>query len=142
MAGGGVTFGGGEPLIQSDFIHEVCKLMSPAWNKRIETSLNVPWRYVEPLLQDLDEWIIDIKDADGRIYEKYTGTTNTNMRNNIFKLADMVKPRKLRVRVPRIPGYNDEDKINESVIWVKDVMKLKAEIIDYIVPAEITPLTD
>lgn len=60
MAGGGVTFGGGEPLIQSDFIHEVCKLMPPAWNKRIETSLNVPWRYVEPLLQDLDEWIIDI----------------------------------------------------------------------------------
>lgn len=53
--------GGGEPLLQSAFIHEVCKLTSPVWKKRIETSLNVPWRYVEPLIEDLDEWIIDIK---------------------------------------------------------------------------------
>lgn len=137
MSGGGVTFGGGEPLLQSAFIHEVCKLMPSAWKKRIETSLNVPWRYVEPLKKDLDEWIIDIKDMDPYVYEKYTGTTNTNLRNNIFRLMDVVKPEKLHVRVPRIPGYNDEDKIKESVKWVKDVMKVKPEVFDYIIPVEI-----
>ena len=68
MSGGRVTFGGGEPLLQSAFIHEVCKLADASWKMRIETSLNVPWRYVEPLINDIDEWIIDIKDMDFHIY--------------------------------------------------------------------------
>lgn len=131
MSGGGVTFGGGEPLLQSAFIHEVCKLMPPAWKKRMETSLNVPWRYVEPLVNDLDEWIIDIKDMDRSVYEKYTGETNTNLRNNLFRLTDAADLNKLHVRVPRIPGYNDEDKIKESVQWIQEVMKVEPEVFDY-----------
>ena len=31
MTGGGVVFGGGEPLLQSEFIHELCKLMDSRW---------------------------------------------------------------------------------------------------------------
>ena len=57
------------------------------------------------------------------MYEKYTGTKNTHMRENIFRLADAVDSSKLRVRVPGIPGYNDEDKIRESVKWIKNVMR-------------------
>ncbi|MDE7184505.1 MAG: 4Fe-4S cluster-binding domain-containing protein, partial [Lachnospiraceae bacterium] len=43
MTGGGIVFGGGEPLLQSAFIHEVCKQADSGWKKRIETSLNVSW---------------------------------------------------------------------------------------------------
>lgn len=74
---------------------------------------------------------------DSRVYEKYTGTKNTHMRENIFRLADAVDSSKLRVRVPGIPGYNDEDKIRESVKWIKNVMKVKPEVFDYVVPAEV-----
>lgn len=89
MTDGGVTFGGGEPLLQSEFIHEVCKLTNPKWKKRIETCLNVPWRYVEPLLSDINEWIVDIKDMDVSIYRKYTGASNRNVKEN---LLDFVIP--------------------------------------------------
>ena len=43
MTGGGIVFGGGEPLLQPAFIHEVCQLAGPGWQKRIETSLMQKW---------------------------------------------------------------------------------------------------
>lgn len=132
MSGGGVTFGGGEPMLQSAFIHEVCGIMPSAWKKRIETSLNVPWRYVEPLIHDIDEWIIDVKDLDDEIYEKYTGKTSRNLTSNIFRLVKVVDSEKIHVRVPRIPGYNDDEKVKESVKWINDVMHVKPEVFDYI----------
>ncbi len=58
-------------------------------------------------------------------------------KDDIFRLTDVVDLSKLRVRVPGIPGYNDGDKIRESVKWIKDVMKVKPEVFDYIVPAGI-----
>lgn len=85
MSGGGITFGGGEPLLQSVFIHEVCKLTDEGWQMRIETSLNVPWDYVEPLVGDMDEWIIDIKDMDYQIYESYTGVKIDHLTSNLFE---------------------------------------------------------
>ncbi len=139
MSDGGVVFGGGEPLLQSAFIHEVCKLANPAWKKRIETSLNVPWRCVEPVISDIDEWIIDVKDMDHRIYEEYTGVNNGNLIDNLFRIKKVVDKSKFRIRVPRIPGFNDEEKIAESVKWIKDVMKVYAEVFDYIKPPEIKP---
>ena len=137
MSGGGVTFGGGEPLLQSDFIHQVCCLMQTGWMKRIETSLNVPWKKVKPLLKDIDEWIIDIKDLDAEIYETYTGVEITNLVENICKLSAKVDLSKLRIRVPRIPGYNDEDNIRNSVSWIREVIKVEPEVFDYYETAEI-----
>lgn len=51
MTGGGIVFGGGEPLLQSAFIHEICSQADPRWKKRIETSMNVLWNCVEPLFE-------------------------------------------------------------------------------------------
>ncbi len=137
MSGGGVTFGGGEPLLQSAFIHKVCKLAPHAWKKRIETSLNVPWRYVKRLVKDLDEWIIDVKDIDETVYEAYTGASNRYMKDNLVKLAKFVEPSKLRVRVPRIPNFNNEENVQKSVQWIKDVVKVNPEIFDYIITIKI-----
>lgn len=41
MSQGGIVFGGGEPLLQSEYIGETVKLFPAAWKIRIETSLNV-----------------------------------------------------------------------------------------------------
>ena len=137
MSGGGVVFGGGEPLLQSAFIHEVCKLTDPMWKKRIETSLNVPWRCVEPVLNDIDEWIIDIKDMDRSIYKEYTGVDQHQLIDNLFRIRDHVDKSKLHIRVPRIQGINTEKNIEESVKWIKDVLKVEAEVFDYYIPAKI-----
>lgn len=137
MSGGGVTFGGGEPLLQSAFIHEVCKLADSSWQMRIETSLNVPWRYVEPLINDIDEWIIDIKDMDRQIYKDYTGVRIDNLINNIFRLGALVDASRLHVRVPRIPGFNERKNIEKSVEWISRVLKIEPEVFDYIQPARV-----
>lgn len=142
MSGGGVTFGGGEPLLQSAFIHEVCQLADPKWNMRIETSLNVPWRNVEPLINDIDEWIIDIKDINDDIYYKYTGMSNDQVIDNIFRLADCLEKSRFHIRVPRIPGFNKKKDVDESVKWIKELLEVEPEVFDYMRTAEINRDTD
>lgn len=137
MSGGGITFGGGEPLLQSAFIHEVCRMADPAWKMRIETSLNVPWRYVEPVVDDIDEWIIDIKDMDREIYKDYTGVEIRNLTNNLFRIKECVDTSKLRIRVPRIPDFNNDDNVAFSVNLVKDMLGVEPEVFDYIHPTMI-----
>lgn len=133
MSGGGITFGGGEPLLQSSFIHEACKLMNPKWKKRIETSLNVPWQCVEPILEDIDEWIIDIKDMDRDIYKEYTGADNEKVINNLCRLNDLVDSSKLHIRIPRIPSFNNEEHIQKSVEWIRNVMHVEPEVFHYFI---------
>lgn len=131
MSGGGVTFGGGEPLLQSAFIHQVCKLADPEWKMRIETSLNVPWRYVEPVINDIDEWIIDIKDSDWDIYKKYTGVSIHNLVENLCRLDDIIDASKVHIRIPRIPDFNNNENIQESIEWVKRFFDVEPEVFNY-----------
>ena len=137
MTGGGITFGGGEPLLQSAFIHEVCQQADKAWKKRIETSLNVPWECVEPVINDIDEWIIDIKDMDSELYKTYTGTDNENLKSNLLRLKDCTKPSKIRIRVPLIQGFNDKENVEKSVKWIKENLQVEPEVFNYIVPGQI-----
>lgn len=133
MTEGGVVFGGGEPLLYSEFIHEVCQRADKRWKKRIETSLNMPWENVELLVDDLDEWIIDIKDIDPVVYKEYTGFDNKNVIDNLLRLRDKLKPEMLRIRVPRIRGYNTDEQVEKSVLWVRHNIKVEPEVFDYVV---------
>lgn len=142
MSGGGVTFGGGEPLLQSAFIHEVCRLADPAWKMRIETSLNVPWRYVEPLINDIDAWIIDIKDMDRTIYRTYTGVSNHDLIDNLYRLKDCVPASKFHIRIPRIPGFNNEENIQESIERITKIIDTEPEVFDYIKTRTISEADD
>ena len=69
--GGGIVFGGGEPLLNVEYIKEVCDLVPLQWKIRIETSLNVKWDKIELLLPYIDQWIIDIKDSNNEIYNTH-----------------------------------------------------------------------
>ena len=131
MTGGGIVFGGGEPLLQSAFIHEVCKQADSSWKKRIETSLNVPWSCVETLLDDLDEWIIDIKDMNPLIYKKYTGADNENVLTNLLRMRDIVQPERMDIRVPHMEGFNTPDDVEKSVKWIQDTLHVKPEVFTY-----------
>jgi pyruvate formate lyase activating enzyme len=137
MSGGGITFGGGEPLLQSAFIHQVCRLADPDWKMRIETSLNVPWRLVEPVVKDIDDWYIDIKDMDREFYRKYTGVENYNVIENLFRLRNLGLIPKMHIRIPRIPGFNTEKNIRESRKWFENFEGIDIEVFDYIPTQEI-----
>jgi len=132
MSGGGIVFGGGEPLLQSKYIHKVCTLADQRWAKRIETSLNIPWDNIKPVLYDMDEWIIDIKDINNDIYKNYTGKDNKNMIKNLLKLQNKISSDKIHIRIPRIAGYNSEYDIEKSIQWVRENIGVEHEVFSYI----------
>lgn len=113
--GGGIVFGGGEPLLNAEYIKEVCDLVHLQWKIRIETSLNVKWDKIELLLPYIDQWIIDIKDSNTEIYKNYTGVDNLKVYDNVLRLSHKTGIEKLLIRIPKIPNYNTEKNIQESV---------------------------
>lgn len=113
--GGGIVFGGGEPLLNAEYIKEVCDLVPTKWKIRIETSLNVKWDKIELLLPYIDQWIIDIKDSNTEIYKNYTGVDNLKVYDNVIRLSHKTGKEKLLIRIPKIPNYNTEKNIQESV---------------------------
>ena len=119
---GGVTFGGGEPLLQSSFIKELIGKMPKQWNVCIETSLTVNFRYIEELVPYVDHWFVDTKDYHNeRIYDDYTQTKGIHplMVRNLRALKDIVGEDKITVRVPYINGFNNESDVNLSTVVLK-----------------------
>lgn len=118
MSGGGVTFGGGEPLMQAEFIHSVCNKMNPKWSRTIETSIYAPWEDVALLIEDMDYWYVDIKDINKDIYKQYTGQDNDIVIENLKKLVKQVPVEKICVRVPLIPGFNTTGSQQEEIEYI------------------------
>ena len=110
---GGVTFGGGEPLQQVEFIKQFRELCGPQWQLLAETSLNVPFENLQTLDAVLDGYIIDLKDMNPEIYKAYTGKDSAIVLANLEWLLKNGDPNRILVRVPHIPGFNtDEDVAN------------------------------
>lgn len=121
MSGGGIVFGGGEPLLHSEYIRTVVELLPKDFPIRIETSLNVPWADIEVLYDVVDEWIIDVKDLNPDIYFHYTNSDNEYVTANILNLVRQYRiqgddPKEhIQFRVPTIPGYNTQADVDESI---------------------------
>lgn len=129
---GAVVFGGGEPLLQSDFVHLICQKLDSKIKKRIETSLNAPFSSIEPLINDMDKWIIDIKDINPKIYSKYTDADNSLVLENLEKLIARVGKEKLHIRLPQIPGYNTLKDVTASADYLRKHYNIEPEIFKYI----------
>ena len=115
VTGGGIMFGGGEPLLQSDFIQEFRKICGDKWKIYVETSLNVNRCSIEPLLEIIDYWVVDIKDWNNDIYSVYTGKDNSRVKANLEYLISRGLSDKIMVRVPAIPAYNTKEDIENTI---------------------------
>lgn len=105
--GGGVTFGGGEPLLYADFMQAFAEL-AEGWKIYAETSLAVSRRQVEKAASFVDHFIVDVKDVNPAIYEAYTGRSNAQVLDNLGWLVGAVGSGKITVRLPLIPNYNTD----------------------------------
>ena len=115
-SGGGVTFSGGEPLLQKDIlkqISQVCKELNI--HTALETALNTQWRNAAEIIPYMDLIYCDIKAIDEQKHIEGTGVSNRLILENIRKLSQTDKD--FIVRVPVVPGYNDNEipKIAEFV---------------------------
>lgn len=127
---GGVTFGGGEPCLQSKFISEFRNLCGSKWKLNIESALNVPIGRIEYLLPDIDHWIVDIKDMNCKRYMAYTRRSNDLVLINLQLILSA--QRRVTVRVPLIPGYNNETDVSENISILKELGVTEFERLTYI----------
>ena len=112
--GGGLTLGGGEPLLNAEFIEEVLNFGAKDWHTTIETSLNVPIEKWKCLIDYVDEYIVDVKDMNPAIYKSYTGSNNDIVIKNLKELQRQNLSNKVLIRLPSIYNFNDNDDIQRS----------------------------
>ncbi|MCR4847656.1 MAG: radical SAM protein [Bacteroidales bacterium] len=130
---GGVTFGGGEPLLQTEFIKEFRALCGNQWKLLVETSLNVAPEMVQTADPVLDGYIVDIKDMNPEIYKTYTGKNNALVFENLEWLLHHGDPSRIVVRVPHIPDYNTDLDVAKSMEQLKAMGVTNFDEFQYII---------
>lgn len=106
MNGGGVTFSGGEVLLQPDFIVAVRQRLD-SLHAAIETSGYASGEVFTRVASRMDLVMMDIKLVDPARHRRWTGVDNRPILDNLERLKRLGVP--FRARVPVIPGVNDDD---------------------------------
>lgn len=130
---GGITFGGGEPLLQVAFIKEFREFCGPQWQLLAETSLNVPFETVQAADEILDGYIVDIKDMNPEIYKAYTGKDNTLVLSNLEWLLRHGGPKRIMMRIPHIPIFNTDEDVDRSMERLKTMGVVNFDEFTYII---------
>lgn len=127
-SGGGVTFSGGEPLLQADFLLACLTLCEQRGiHTGIETTLHAPWEKVQPIIEKLDHAYIDIKHINPEKHKQYTGVDNTMILENLKKIGELYPDKPIRLRTPVIPTFNDTE---------EELLAIRAFIDEYLPNAE------
>ena len=106
QSGGGVTFSGGEPLLQQEFATALARsLHENGVSVAIETAAAVPAAHFREFLHEVDYVHIDLKHCDSARHRVGTGMGNEQILENICAVRDSGLP--YLVRIPVIPGFND-----------------------------------
>lgn len=122
LNGGGVTFSGGEPLMQKDYLKAVLlECRRKGYNTTLESAFNVPWESIKDINSLVDLFIIDIKTTDEYIHKSTTGVGNNLIMENIRKMDCLGT--EMWIRTPIIPGVNDN--LNSVLSISGFVKKLK-----------------
>ena len=107
-ADGGVTFSGGEPLSQPEFLETVLRRGRAGYiHTAVETSAYTDRDLLLSLLPWIDWLLVDIKHMDADAHRAETGVGNERIIENLEAVVSAGWAGRLIVRVPIVPGYND-----------------------------------
>lgn len=126
---GGVTFSGGEPLLQADFLAETARLCREQGvpSVAVDTAGLLPRSAFEKVLPYVDHFLFDVKAASEEIHIAGTGVSNRSILENLCWLDQQGK--NIYIRVPVIPGINDDPeeirKIGDLVHGLTSVRELR-----------------
>lgn len=129
-SGGGVTFSGGEPLLQAEFCVEVAKILKQHdINIAIDTCGYVNRSEIEKIMPYADTFLFDIKAIDSDVHKRCTGKDNKIILENLLYIDGCGK--NIQIRYPYVPDFNDgeAEKISEFVKKLKNVTKV--EVLPY-----------
>ncbi len=106
-SGGGITFSGGEPMQQVDFLCEVLpRCQDAGLSVALDTCGAVAWERYARVLPFVDLFLFDLKVIDATRHRAATGVSNEIILENARRIADTGKP--MWIRTPVIPGYTDD----------------------------------
>lgn len=131
-SGGGVTFSGGEPLLQSDFL---LALLRACKEKEIHTALDTcgfaPWETLDSIREYVDLFLYDLKLMDDAKHREFTGVSNELILRNLRMLSE--RGHDIFLRVPIVPGINDDDEhIRQIGAFAADLPHLnRVDILPY-----------
>lgn len=105
-SGGGVTFSGGECMLQIEFLIKILKKCKEnGIHTAVDTAGHIPFESFERILPYTDLFLYDIKVFDNEKHKKYVGVGNELIFDNLSKL--LKKGAKVHIRIPIIPTVND-----------------------------------
>lgn len=130
-SGGGVTFSGGEPLMQPEFLLDVLKACKAAGvHTAIETTGMGDLNKILEIVKYLDLIFFDVKHMDSKIHEELIGVPNEVILGHLREIA-AVHPN-IIARTPVIPGKNDSDEnIAQTAKLVSSLGIGKLELLPY-----------
>ena len=132
MNGGGVTFSGGEPLTQPEFLRDIAKLCrEKGIHVQLESCGVGDYERFKEALPYVNAMFMDIKHMDSAVHKELTGAGNELVLENIRKIDEFGVP--ITIRTPVIPGLNDsEENIRATAEFIKTLSGVKEyEILPY-----------
>jgi pyruvate formate lyase activating enzyme len=130
-SGGGVTFSGGEPLLQPDALGELLVLCRKNnYHTAIDTSGHAEPAVLDKVMDLADLWLFDLKLMHDARHLQYTGVSNEMALQNLETLA--LAGKSIIIRFPFIPGITDgKDNIEAISKLMKKLGLKKIEILPY-----------
>ena len=127
--GGGVTFSGGECMLQIDFLEALCRACrEKGIHTAIDTAGCVPWARFERVLPYASLFLYDMKARDPRVHRRLTGADNALILDNLERLLDAGA--RVWVRVPCVPGGNDGE-LEGIAEWLAGKPVERVELLAY-----------
>ena len=118
QSAGGVTFSGGEPFMQPQFLLELlqqCGIRSI--HRAVDTCMYTDIELITQAAEHIDLFLIDLKHMDSSVHKKYTGLGNNRILQNIRSLAEMGAA--ITFRIPLVDGVNtDSTNLRQSAAFI------------------------
>jgi pyruvate formate lyase activating enzyme len=115
QSGGGVTFSGGEPLLQSEFLLEAlqeCKRRGI--HRAVDTAGHVNTAVLLEVAKETDLFLFDLKMMSSELHQQWTGVSNTLIHENLRHLS--ASGVEIIIRIPVIGGVNDDSENIDATI--------------------------
>ena len=131
-SGGGVTFSGGEPMLQEDFLLALLKAcQAQDLHTTVDTCGHVPTQAVNRIRPHVDLFLYDLKLIDDTRHREVTGASNVLILENLRLLAQ--NGHNIILRIPIIPAINDdEDNINRIAALAGELLGvIRVDLLPY-----------
>ncbi len=127
---GGVTFSGGECMLQIDFLTKILKKCKENnIHTAVDTAGNVPFEYFEKILPYTDLFPYDVKCHDEKLHIEGTGVSNKLILDNLKKLSQIAD---IIIRIPVIPEFNESpEEIGNIAEFLNSINLKNVELLPY-----------